>query len=63
MINPITFQVTSTSVLLAREGAKKVVWKPSHSSLINLVSVNQGSGQVGLIFCYSSYAGRVWRSG
>ncbi|EYB86908.1 hypothetical protein Y032_0271g887 [Ancylostoma ceylanicum] len=42
----IVLQVTSTSVLLAREGAKKVVWKPSHSSLINLVSVNQGSGQL-----------------
>ncbi|KAK6013748.1 CPSF A subunit region [Ostertagia ostertagi] len=41
-----SFQVTSTTVLLAREGAKKVTWKPSHSTLINLVSVNQGSGQL-----------------
>ncbi|KAK5982584.1 DNA damage-binding protein, partial [Trichostrongylus colubriformis] len=42
----IVLQVTSTTVLLTREGAKKVTWKPSHSTLINLVSVNQGSGQL-----------------
>uniref|UniRef100_A0A0K0DAZ2 DNA damage-binding protein 1 n=1 Tax=Angiostrongylus cantonensis TaxID=6313 RepID=A0A0K0DAZ2_ANGCA len=40
------FQVTSTSVLLAQEGSKKTIWKPSHSSFIDLVSVNQESGQV-----------------
>lgn len=42
----IVLQVTSTTVLLAKDGCKKVTWKPSHSSLINLVSVNQGSGQL-----------------
>ncbi|XGW30811.1 hypothetical protein V3C99_009628 [Haemonchus contortus] len=42
----IVLQVTSTTVLLAKEGSKKVTWKPSHSNLINLVSVNQGSGQL-----------------
>ncbi|WKY04589.1 hypothetical protein Q1695_005528 [Nippostrongylus brasiliensis] len=42
----IVLQVTSTTVILAREGSKKVTWKPSHGNIINLVSVNQGSGQL-----------------
>ncbi|VDM57392.1 unnamed protein product [Angiostrongylus costaricensis] len=49
-------QVTSTSVLLAQEGSKKTIWKPSHSSFIDLVSVNQESGQLvvacGTRVCY-----------
>ncbi|KAK6052443.1 CPSF A subunit region [Cooperia oncophora] len=45
-LSQIVLQVTSTTVLLAKEGAKKVTWKPSHNALINLVSVNQGSGQL-----------------